>query len=1333
MSGRRSTMRVGVLGCLLLAVAAAGCGGDAETVVIQPPGPGEKGPEVRGTVLMPNGRLAAVEPSMLERVASLAVKAVHALTGNVAPVGRNEQVKLQLRRDDGVLQDLGVALTDDQGGYVGLRMSTGTSEGITAARYMVSVGSGSTLTRALVCTTGSGSSTNIDFRSEALVRLIDETIQANPSCKLSSFSPGEICELLRVVHILPGEVAGNNAAQINAAATTILRNEFDFQLQLRQACDILETPTPRNTPTSRSTFTPTETSEPTATRTNTPVLGDTATPTHTEVVVPPTATNTPVATNTPDAPTPTATATPTGLQINISKVVVGGQAKVTVDVLLATGTTSVGGAQNDILFDNRIVNLPSATACRINVAIGDRDPNCEEEDITAPCKTLSRQLSVCGGEVQPPGCPVGATSTTSRFRGIIAATAVPNDNPIPSGILYSCEFDVVNASLLPAILTNNNVVVSDPVGNRVEGALIGDGLVTQQGTLATGAAAGATVINVIGSDVFPDSGFLSARNQVVGYTKGSGNSLNLASPLVEGLSGGETVELAPAGDAPTPTPTTPINTPTEVPPTATNTPVTPVATDTPEVPTATSTPVVPTPTSTPVTPTATNTPVVAPFVNAGSAQGSPGDTVSVPVSLADGAGVVVATSTDLVYDSTNINVVMIGENPDCTIAAAIGEGTAADKELAFSILTGAGSLKTVRVGVIGLDNVNVIPDGPLFTCNFTIAPGAGAGTQTLTNVAGSANAAGVNLNTGGSNGSIVIVLPTNTPTPLVPTNTPTNTFTPVDTATPTETSTPLPPTATPTETGTPTETETPTETATPLPPTATPTETNTPENTGTPTPTETPTEEPTATATATASITATATETPEDTPTPTATATATEAAAIGLDVTLLSPGGSAGNCRGACTTGPKIGTPCGVNSECGICAGGVNVGKACAGNGACPGSTCTSGVCGGARTCVGGPLAGKTCTSATQCTECTASFTGTSPKGSCAVIQNSSAKVVIAPNGICFPRVSPGAPNLNGDVTCVTDAECPSGSKCQLPSFTMYVDPIADADGVRQVTVDAASFFLPPAPVPIGGFVACLTAASDGIGYIDCNGGEAGLNVTLEQDHNVRPGEPGNSGVGFSGFADDADCNTPFTTPAGSLDYPCLEGTKTCSGGTRDQLVCSTVDDCPGGNSCGFCNNGSTDIQALYHSPAQPCNSGVRASLAGNFGAGDMLVVVPLAILQLPVSEFGPDKLPCTADDVPSEPAAAVPVSLSTGSNSIAIYDANNTASSKLGPGASCGIAGPCLAQTQGVATTCSAIDSTQNVAGLAFGGGFPGLDIAPLGDIVTTFKFIVQSSTPAD
>lgn len=536
------------------------------------------------------------------------------------------------------------------------------------------------------------------------------------------------------------------------------------------------------------------------------------------------------------------------------------------------------------------------------------------------------------------------------------------------------------------------------------------------------------------------------------------------------------------------------------------------------------------------------------------------------------------------------------------------------------------------------------------------------------------------------------------------------------------------PSPTPTPSRTITETPTITSTATPS---LTPTITETPSHTATAAPSNTPSLTPTLANTPTVTNTSTITPTPTQTPTPQPTATATATVPqppLELDVTLLAPGGSTGNCRGVCTTGPKVGTSCGFTAACGVCAGGTNAGKNCAVNNACPGSTCTTGVCGGTKTCVGGPFNGNTCTSANNCTQCRADYAGGSPLGSCAAIQSSAAKVVIQPNGICFPRISPPSPSLNGDVTCVTNAECPAGSTCVLPSFTMTVDPVADADGVRQVTIDAASFFLPPAPVAIANFVACISAAADGVGYIDCNGGEPGLNVSLAQDHNTKPGATGNSGVGYSGIADDVLCDQAQTTPAGGVDYPCLEGTKTCSGGSRDQMVCTTVADCPGGSACTYCSNGSSDATPQQH---DACNSGIKATLSGNLGSGDLVVVMPLAIAQLPTSEFGPDKLPCTADDTPSEASAAVPVALSTGTNAVSVFDLNNNAGTKIAPGTTCGFA-TCQAQTQGVGISCATLDNTSNAAGMAFGGGFPALDILPLGDIATTFKFVVQSSTPA-
>lgn len=1003
MRGRPRAIRLSLVGCTLAAIVAAGCGGDAETVVKFPPEPpGAPGPEVRGTVLMPLGaNLPTCEPTVAQRLEDFLVRSVHALTGNVNPVGRNARVTLELVQDSGTRQNLGTACTDDAGGFVGLRMASGTNTSTPGARYMVSVGSvaNDTLTRALVCTTGSGSSTNIDFRSEAVVRVVERAMVEVPTCRLSSFSPDEICSLRDRIHVLEGHISGNNAEALNANAAEAAWADFDIRMMALKACDILATPTPIDTPTFGA-----------ETPTSPPVE---ATPTPTATI--PVATATATATTGVVDPTPTATATPLGLQINVSKAYVGTNGRAVVHVVLVSGGSAVGGAQNDILFDNRIVNLPTATRCTINPAIGTSLEACDEDPVGGPCKTLSRQLSVCGSSPQPPGCPEGADSTISRFRGIVAATAVPNSNPIPDGVLFSCEFDLVSADLLPAELANRNVVVSDPLGVRLDDPLTQDGLITLRATLASNAAAGSTSIELVGADLFPATGHLRIRNQIIRYTRSGATGFNLLAPLAFNAAAGEFVELSLAGGpeptatetpgdiaTPTPTPTglqvnvgkgyvgannralvevslvsagasvggvqndvlfdnrivnlpsatrctinpaigtnleacdeDPVTAPcktlsrqlsvcggspqppgcpegadatisrfrgiiaaTAVPnanpipdgplfvcdfdvvdidllpaallnanvvvsdpvgnriegarvgdgsitlratlavaaatgstsvlldgadlfpetgflkirnqviaysrsgasqfllddelaesipagesvelaaeppvlptptPTATEIPsATPTATTPPTDPTSTPTPTVQIPTSTPtstavITATLTSTPTpttppIFPNVDIGSAAGSSGDTVSISVTLSGGLGFVIATSTDITYDPSLVNVVLVNgvESPDCAINAAIGSGTSADKSLLMQVLDGPGGQKLLRVAVASFTSFNAIPDGVLFTCNFAIAPTAPSGEATLANSSEWTNAAFEDLAALGSDGAIVI-------------------------------------------------------------------------------------------------------------------------------------------------------------------------------------------------------------------------------------------------------------------------------------------------------------------------------------------------------------------------------------------------------------------------------------------------------------------------------------------------------------------------------------------------------------------------------------------------
>jgi hypothetical protein len=97
--------------------------------------------------------------------------------------------------------------------------------------------------------------------------------------------------------------------------------------------------------------------------------------------------------------------------------------------------------------------------------------------------------------------------------------------------------------------------------------------------------------------------------------------------------------------------------------------------------------------------------------------------------------------------------------------------------------------------------------------------------------------------------------------------------------------------------------------------------------------------------------------------------------------------------------------------------------------------------------------------------------------------------------------------------------------------------------------------------------------------------------------------------------------------------------------------------------------------------------------------------------------------LPCTPDDTAS-PAPPVGVLLSTGTNTVKVFDVGNNAGLKIQPGINCG-SFPCAAQVSGLGTSCANLNAGM-IAGTTFGGGFPAFD-SPAGDIATTFQFTVE------
>lgn len=211
-------------------------------------------------------------------------------------------------------------------------------------------------------------------------------------------------------------------------------------------------------------------------------------------------------------------------------------------------------------------------------------------------------------------------------------------------------------------------------------------------------------------------------------------------------------------------------------------------------PTATPTNTPPTPTVT-LTPTPTLTPTATPTwavaVDVGSAAGSPGQQVTIAVSLKSGTQRVVAIQNDIAFDPST----PVTENSDGTPACAVNP--AIHKSARFGFLSCSDwwphSCWQIRALVFPLDGLSPIPDGSLlYTCSVTISPIATAGTHVLANSGVIASdAAGHRLPaTGGADGWIVISgskgIPTATTSP-----TPTSTATvPIARSIPTPTSSP---------------------------------------------------------------------------------------------------------------------------------------------------------------------------------------------------------------------------------------------------------------------------------------------------------------------------------------------------------------------------------------------------------------------------------------------------------------------------------------------------------------------------------------------------------------
>jgi hypothetical protein len=267
------TRRVKYAAAALSFLALSACGSDSNLDISNPSQcGGGTGPQIRGVVQMPNGRVARAA-TLWERMASALVARVDALTGTASSVGRGVTVALvELRPADvagGVEPGILETTSTTTGGEFCIGLRAGTDESV--CRYVVQVGDNAsgTLTRAFVYSTDEA--IDIDFRSEATVRVILADI---PPSSLCQFAPGDIRTIRQAVLEAPGDASGADADEVNAIAASIAAGDPGVRAAIADSVGRPPTPLPTSTSGPVNTVgpaTPTATGpRPTSTRTNAP-------------------------------------------------------------------------------------------------------------------------------------------------------------------------------------------------------------------------------------------------------------------------------------------------------------------------------------------------------------------------------------------------------------------------------------------------------------------------------------------------------------------------------------------------------------------------------------------------------------------------------------------------------------------------------------------------------------------------------------------------------------------------------------------------------------------------------------------------------------------------------------------------------------------------------------------------------------------------------------------------------------------------------------------------------------------------------------------------------
>jgi len=214
-----------IIGGLLLAMTAAGCGNDGTISVQEQRGEPTIVGVVTGTVFAPNGQIATNDRGWNWLTFFEMSKAYAALNPNVVPVGPEALVALsavdEIDALDGRIDSprlIAQGITNVDGQY---RIADPDIREIDVCRLMVAVGGGELLTRAFVV----ASVTDVDVASETTVRIVLNRLTQGPPAQLCDFTTAELVSLLDIVDNATFTAQGDDIFEVNQNAYQTARDD----------------------------------------------------------------------------------------------------------------------------------------------------------------------------------------------------------------------------------------------------------------------------------------------------------------------------------------------------------------------------------------------------------------------------------------------------------------------------------------------------------------------------------------------------------------------------------------------------------------------------------------------------------------------------------------------------------------------------------------------------------------------------------------------------------------------------------------------------------------------------------------------------------------------------------------------------------------------------------------------------------------------------------------------------------------------------------------------------------------------------------------------------